>query len=104
MFIEHFFSMPDTVMLITRPRRMGKSLNMNMLATFLDLKLDSAEAFKGMSIEKSPFYNEHLNKYPVIYLNFREFRKDDYKSALKDLLILTIEKYLPQEKQTTFVS
>jgi hypothetical protein len=68
-FIEHVLKDDSDLLLFTRPRRMGKSLNMNTLATFLDCKQDTAHLFKGLYIEKSEKFSE-VNKYPVVYLDF----------------------------------
>jgi len=98
LFIEHFLEETSKVLLIARPRRMGKSLNMNMLDTFLDLKRESAALFKGLKIEGRPCFREHINRYPVIYMDFRFLRAEDYKQALRSLLTSCIDKYLPAGK------
>jgi len=100
LFIEHFLEEPSKVLLVTRPRRMGKSLNMNMLASYLDLKGDAAPLFAGLKIEGRPCFREHLNRYPVIYLDFRFLRAEDYKEALRDLLAGHVRKYLSEDKWT----
>jgi hypothetical protein len=100
MFIEHFMGNPSDVLLITRPRRMGKSLNMNMLAEFLDSKKNSAHLFKGLKIEKRKAFKEHLNKYPVIYLSFKNFSPTYYKTTLRAQLIDHINKYLSPKQYT----
>ena len=41
---------PAEVMLITRPRRFGKTLGMSMLASFLDIRKDSGSLFEGLEI------------------------------------------------------
>ena len=96
-FIEHILQDPSNVLLFTRPRRMGKSLNMNTLATFLDCKQKTAHLFKGLYIETSPEF-EHVNKYPVIYLSFRELTIEDYKWRFKQNLEETAHKYLKKEQ------
>ncbi|GAB6393668.1 MAG: AAA family ATPase [Treponematales bacterium] len=98
LFIEHFLEDPNRVLLIARPRRMGKSLNMNMLAAYLDLKRDSASLFAGLKIEDRPCFREHLNRYPVIYMDFRLLRAENYRKALRDLVMEHVDKYLPPEK------
>ncbi|MDR1787605.1 MAG: AAA family ATPase, partial [Treponema sp.] len=100
LFIEHFLGEESKVLLVTRPRRMGKSLNMNMLAAFLDLKRESAALFTGLRIEKRPCFKTHLNRYPVVYMDFRCLRAENYPQALRDLLMDQIRKYLPPEKWT----
>ena len=68
-FIEHVLQDVSDVLLFTRPRRMGKSLNMNTLATFLDCTQDTAHMFKGLYIETSPLFSQ-VNQHPVVYLDF----------------------------------
>jgi len=63
--VEHILNDGSDVLLFTRPRRMGKSLNMNTLAAFLDCKRDAARLFSGLYIEGSEKFSE-INKYPVI--------------------------------------
>ena len=48
---------------------MGKSLNMDTLAAFLDCKQNTAHLFKGLYIETSPLFNQ-VNQHPVVYLDF----------------------------------
>jgi len=68
-FIEHVLQDASEVLLFTRPRRMGKSLNMNTLATFLDCKRDTAHLFRGLHIEICPEFGQ-ANSHPVVYLDF----------------------------------
>ncbi|GAB6393615.1 MAG: AAA family ATPase [Treponematales bacterium] len=98
LFIEHFLEESSSVLLIARPRRMGKSLNMNMLDAYLDLKRDSAPLFAGLKIENRPCFKEHINRYPVIYMDFRLLRAENYQKALRDLVMEHVDKYLPPEK------
>jgi len=100
LFIEHFLGERSPVLLITRPRRMGKSLNMNMLDAYLDLKNDSVPLFKGLKIESRPCFREHLNRYPVIYMDFRMLKAEGYQKSLRYLLLEHIQKYLVPEKRS----
>ena len=96
-FIEHVVQDPGNVLLFTRPRRMGKSLNMNMLTAFLDSAQDTAGLFKGLYIKGSPVF-EMVNSVPVIYFSFVEFELDDYKQRYKDILEETAQRYLTNEQ------
>ncbi|MEG2200225.1 MAG: AAA family ATPase, partial [Anaerovorax sp.] len=60
------------MMLFTRPRRFGKSLNLSMIRYFFDMKEDSRGLFQDLYLEKSPLFEENLNQYPVVYLNFKD--------------------------------
>jgi len=97
MFIEHVLQDASDVLLFTRPRRMGKSLNMNTLATFLDCKKETAHLFKGLYIENSPIFYQ-INKTPVIYLSFRELDIPDYKWRFKHNLMEITNRYLKEEQ------
>ena len=58
---------------VSRPRRFGKSIALNMLAAYYSSGCDSGDLFKGRKIESDKTYQEHLNKYDVIYLNMQQF-------------------------------
>lgn len=63
------------VTLITRPRRFGKTMNMSMLAEFLDCTKDSAEIFAGTKISRSEWMPE-MNQHPVVFLSFLNVKAD----------------------------
>ena len=58
---------------VSRPRRFGKSMAANMLAAYYCRENDSAPLFEGLSISNKASFNEHLNKYNVIFLNIQSF-------------------------------
>ncbi len=58
---------------ITRCRRFGKSMVAKMLCAYYDQSCDSRELFKGLEIESDPSFEQHLNKYPVIFLDISDF-------------------------------
>ena len=60
----------EDVLLYTRPRRFGKSLNMSMLYYFFSNKENSQELFKGLRISSNNEAMKHLNQYPVINISF----------------------------------
>ncbi len=80
--IEELFKSKAEVVLFPRPRRFGKSLFMSMLDNFFDIdkKEENKYLFDGLNISKSPYYKE-LNSYPTIYLNFKDMKSDNFKSA-----------------------
>ena len=96
-FIEHVLQDASSVLLFTRPRRMGKSLNMSTLATFLDCRQSTAHLFSGLYIENSPAFGE-INRYPVIYLSFKDLKPDSYKWRFKMTLRRTAYEYLKKEQ------
>lgn len=58
---------------VSRPRRFGKSMTLDMLAAYYSRGCDSRELFRGLAIEERDSFEEHLNQYDVIYLNMQRF-------------------------------
>ena len=67
LFTERSFSC------VTRCRRFGKSLAAKMLAAYYDRTVDSRPLFADLQIARDPSFEQHLNKYPVIYLDVTDF-------------------------------
>lgn len=74
---------------VSRPRRFGKSMALEMLAAYYGRGCDSRELFTGLKIENAPAYLEYLNQYDVIYLNMQQF--------LIEAEELEVTKYLERE-------
>ena len=60
---------------ISRPRRFGKSMGVNLLIAYYSKGCDSKELFANLNIAKSPDFEKHLNKYNVIWLNLPYFKE-----------------------------
>lgn len=58
---------------VTRSRRFGKSMVVDMLCAYYDKSCDSRQLFDGLAAEKSHTFETHLNKYPVISLDITDF-------------------------------
>ena len=90
MMIKDFLDERPMVSLFTRPRRFGKTLNMDMLRTFFEkTSEDTSVYFKNKNIwacgEK---YRSYQGKYPVIFLSFKDIKCDTWEEtfdAIKDL-------------------
>lgn len=55
---------------ITRPRRFGKTVMANMIASFFTRSVDSTHIFDRLKIAESEEYRKHLNRYNVIFVDF----------------------------------
>lgn len=75
MMIGDFLERGAKVTLITRPRRFGKTLNMDMIREFLDIEKESGNLFSGLSIMNTPV-KEELNSRPVLFFSFRDSKGD----------------------------
>ena len=58
---------------VTRSRRFGKSLAAQMLCAYYDRSCQSRELFADLEIASHPTFEQHLNKYPVIYVDMTYF-------------------------------
>ena len=58
---------------LTRCRRFGKTMAVDMLRAYYDKSCDSRQLFEGLSVAKCESFEEHLNKYPVITLDVTDF-------------------------------
>ncbi len=78
-FIKEWWENGDSVTLIARPRRFGKTLNMSMLEQFFSVEYkDRGDLFEGLSIWEEEKYRELQGTYPVIYLSFARVKESDY--------------------------
>lgn len=70
---------------ITRPRRFGKTVMANMLGAFFGKAADGAILFDGRKIADSEYYQEYLNKWDVIYIDFSRLPRDckSYEQYIK---------------------
>ena len=58
---------------LSRPRRFGKSMAMDMLAAYYGRAEDTSALFDGLKISQTASYREHLNQYDVIKINMQDF-------------------------------
>ena len=82
-FIADLLKNRGSVNLFTRPRRFGKSLNLDMLKSFFEIGTDAA-LFEGLEIEKeAELCERHMGKYPVIMISLKDVTGASYEEALK---------------------
>ncbi|GFR17954.1 ATPase AAA [Trichonephila clavata] len=100
MFIKDFIESGEAVMLITSPRRFGKSTNMNMIKTFLEIEVDhkgnkkiindrvNYNLFTNQLKDKlqisnhKKFIEQYLGQYPVIFVSFAAVQGKNYEEVL----------------------
>ena len=93
-FIRQWWENRDDVTLITRPRRFGKTLNMNMLERFLSVEYSGqGEVFEGLSIWKNEKYRKLQGSMPVIFLSFADVKANTFASAREKICMLIEEVY-----------
>ena len=93
MFIKDIIDNQSGVILVTRPRRFGKTLNMSTLKYYFDCRAkDSQELFKGLKImSQDEKYTSKLGYYPVIYLTLKDAGLMNYEMMLMQLKTIMME-------------
>ena len=85
-FIKEWWESGDSVTLITRPRRFGKTLNMSMVEQFFSIKYaNRGDLFEGLSIWEDEKYRDLQGTYPVISLSFANVKERDYLTTRKKI-------------------
>ena len=84
LLIKEFLDQIPLVSLFTRPRRFGKTLNMDMLRVFFEISEDDTSLyFKDKAIWKcGEEYRSHQGKYPVVFLTFKDVKFDSWEATL----------------------
>ena len=84
---------------VSRPRRFGKSMAANMLASYYGRGVDSRSQFEKLKIGMDTTFEQHLNRYNVISLNMQEFFSRTHNM---DKMLFLIEKSLIKEMKRAY--
>lgn len=84
LLIKEFLDQKPLVSLFTRPRRFGKTLNMDMLRVFFEIsEEDTSKYFQDKAIWKcGEEYRKHQGQYPVIYLTFKDVKFASWEATI----------------------
>lgn len=100
LLIKDFLDRKPLVSLFTRPRRFGKTLNMDMLRVFFEIsKENTGKYFEDKDIWKcGEEYRSHQGKYPVIFLTFKDVKFDTWEATIDKIKGLLQEEYGRHQK------
>ena len=84
-FIAEFWRDSAKVLLLPRPRRFGKSLNMSMLKYFFSCQHQGRELFQGLAIEQDAELMAEQGQHPVIHINFKDCRRNNFNDFATEL-------------------
>jgi len=95
LFLKDFIEEGSKVSLITRPRRFGKTLTLSMCEEFFDIENSEKDnIFANLKIsEHKDLCEEYQNKYPVIFISFKDVKEPNYKKAIEQIKILLMGLY-----------
>jgi len=98
-FVNRSLNTEHNMLCITRARRFGKSMAAKMLCAYYDRSCDSRRLFTDLKIFGDASFEQHLNRYPVIYLDLTYFTTTC--RTLEDL-VRTMEQALVADLQDTY--
>lgn len=83
LFIEEILDCPYQVILIPRPRRFGKTINLSLLYHFFEKRdPDESTFFDGLAIKQTSVFQKHFSKYPVISLTFKDIKNESFDASI----------------------
>ena len=87
LYIKDIIDNQSSVILVTRPRKFGKTLNMSMLKYYFDCNgKDNKELFKGLKImEQDEKYTSKLGYYPCIYFTLKDVAGNNYEEMIASI-------------------
>lgn len=100
LFIKDIIDNQSRVLLITRPRRFGKTLNMSMLRYYFDCaKQNTRELFEGLKImEQGEKYTSKQGYYPCIYITLKDVRGANYEEMMLSFQTELVELFIDHAK------
>ncbi len=83
MLIYDFYNNANDILLIPRPKRFGKTLNLSMIENFFDIqKPESKKLFADFKIAREKeFCEKHQNKYPVVNISLKGIKEPDWEKC-----------------------
>jgi hypothetical protein len=101
LFIKEIIDKGDKILLVPRPRRFGKTLNISMLKYFYDCCPQTGSyktLFDSLAISKAgQSYLDKMGKYPVIFLSFRDIKEMEWETCFDKIQGLIQDEYLKHD-------
>jgi len=84
--IAELLESPTQVLLFPRPRRFGKTLNLSTIRYFLERTDDDrSDLFEGLAVWESDEARRHFQRYPVVFLTFKDVKADTFADCLEGI-------------------
>ncbi len=97
-FIKEILDSSAGVILLPRPRRFGKTLNLSMLRYFFDIEEKSKNLFDTLAISNDERIMRECNKYPIIYITFKDVKEHNIDATLSKIYSLIRSEFGEHEK------
>lgn len=109
LLVKELFQFGDKVILLPRPRRFGKTLNLSMLRYFFEDQRDTSRAasspdksnlFKNTLIwREQDLVKKHFQKYPVVFISFKDVKENSWEDCLDKLKTVIANEFRRHYKQ-----
>lgn len=94
LLIQEWWENQDSVTLVTRPRRFGKTLNLNMLECFFSSRYAGrSDLFEGLAVWEQEKYRQMQGSFPVISLSFATVKGNTYETSRDGIIQIIINLY-----------
>ena len=94
LFIKEILDNKPEALLIPRPRRFSKTLNMSMLKYFFSNdENDYSHLFENKKIWKCPECRKHFGQYPVVFITFKGVKEDNWEDARRALVKIIAKEF-----------
>ncbi|MHC1685763.1 MAG: AAA family ATPase [Clostridiaceae bacterium] len=93
LLLKEFIDNSASIILIPRPRRFGKTLNMSMIKYFFDINEENSHLFKRLKIFQNKELMDLSEKYPVIFISFKGIKYDNIKDSIKAFGVIMSQVY-----------
>lgn len=101
-YINSVLGTKSKLVSVSRPRRFGKSTAAQMLCAYYDKSCNSRELFDGLAISRDASFEEHLNRYDVIYLDITEFTSDAFVKREMPNVVINLERKVIDELDAAY--
>jgi hypothetical protein len=102
LFIKEILEDGTPVIIITRPRRFGKTLNLSMLQYFFAVEVERQSTkgiFDNLEISNDPICMEHQGKYPVVFISFKDVKQPNFAFCIEKIGSIIAAVYEKYEKE-----
>ena len=98
-FINEIINNGAKIILLPRPRRFGKTLNLSMLNYFFSIEEGEKNLFKDLNIYNNREIMSHCSKYPIIYITFKDIKENNFEKTLRKIYSLIREEFGKHKKE-----
>ena len=93
LLIRDVLEAPAEILLLPRPRRFGKTLNLSLLRYFFENSPENDALFEDLAISQVPEALAHRGKYPVVFLTFKDIKKLRFEDCFQNFQSILAGEY-----------